>query len=396
MNRSTLAAEVSPAPGRVCLLFLALLPLVAASCRDAHVANYRIPKENEPTVASGPATSAAPSAPAASTPAPTMSFAARPAGDLTWSAPAAWKPKTASSMRRGSYDVGEGSGPFADLAITAFPGDVGGDLANVNRWRGQLDLPPIAEAELAAALQPVSGAKMPIRVADLAGGSADNPQRMLAAIVPQGGATWFFKLTGPAAVISAEKARFLEFLTTIAPAPASVAAEAPTAASAPAPAPVSGLMGAVTPPPGAIAASAAIPNLRWEAPADWQSKPASALRKATYVLPDASGASAELAITAFPGAVGGELANVNRWRGQLQLPPIDEAALAGAVTRLTVHSLPVAVVEFTGGPGGAQRLLGAIVIHGDATWFFKLTGPDAVVAAEKPAFLAFLQTLSPP
>ena len=52
-----------------------------------------------------------------------------------------------------------------------------------------------------------------------------------------------------------------------------------------------------------------------------------------------------------------------------------------------------AVVEFT---SGSQRLIGAIVPHGDATWFFKLTGPDTVVAAEKPAFLLFLQTISAP
>jgi hypothetical protein len=31
----------------------------------------------------------------------------------------------------------------------------------------------------------------------------------------------------------------------------------------------------------------------------------------------------------------------------------------------------------------------------DAMWFFKLTGPDAVVARAKPAFLDFLQTVKP-
>ncbi|MEJ1972356.1 MAG: hypothetical protein WDM96_07810 [Lacunisphaera sp.] len=88
---------------------------------------------------------------------------------------------------------------------------------------------------------------------------------------------------------------------------------------------------------------------------------------------------------------------MNRWRGQLQLPPFDEAALAGAVTRFTAHDLPVAVVEFTGaGPGGPQRLVGAIVPYDGATWFFKLIGPESIVAAEKPAFLSFLQTLSAP
>lgn len=389
MNRSTLAAGRIPTPGRTCLLFLVLLPLAASSCREARVASYRIPKENETAVPSGPAAPPAANAPGAS---PAVTVATSPAAGLSWSAPAEWKPKATSSMRRGSYDVGQGSGPLADLAITVFPGDVGGDLANVNRWRGQIGLPPIAEAELAAALQPVTATSgLSIRYVDLSGGSAENPQRMLSAIVPHLGSTWFFKLTGPAGIVATEKTRFLAFLATIAPAASTAAPnEANLPVSTPAP------MASAPPPPGAIAASAAIPNLRWEAPARWQAKPTSALRKATYTLSGADGASAELAVTAFPGAVGGELANINRWRAQLQQPPIDEAALAGAVTRMTVRGLPVAVVEFKGGPGGAQRLLGAIVTHGDATWFFKLTGPEALVAAEKPAFLSLLQTLSAP
>src|SRR6188768_4009785 len=290
MNRSTLAAGVTPAPGRVFLLLFAAVPLVLASCREARVASYRIPKEKEAAIASAPSAPSAPSPPAAS---PPMTVARRPAGDLVWSAPAAWKPKATSSMRRGSFDVGEGAGPLADLAITVFPGDVGGDLANVNRWRGQLDLPPIAEADLAGALQPVTAGSLAIRVADLTGGTKDNPQRMLSAIVPYGGSTWFFKLTGPVDIVGAEKPRFLAFLATVAPAPADRAA-APTVPAAP-PA-----MGSSAPPPEVVAASAAIPDLRWEAPAHWQAKPASALRKATFILPGADGASAELAITAFP------------------------------------------------------------------------------------------------
>ncbi len=108
------------------------------------------------------------------------------------------------------------------------------------------------------------------------------------------------------------------------------------------------------------------------------------------------GASAEVAVTTFPGNAGGELANVNRWRGQLQLPALDDTTLAGAVLRFTAHGFPVAVIDCQGGPDGSARLVGAIVPVDGATWFFKLTGPDAVVAAAKPDFLAFLHSLSPP
>ena len=376
MKRLLFSAAASVPAGRARGLFLLILPCVLAACRDAPVASYRIPKEKETIATPAPAMPAPGAAPA-----PAMTVAARPVGELAWSAPAAWQPKAPSSMRRGSFDVGEGTGPRADLAITAFPGNVGGDLANVNRWRGQLNLPPVTEAELPAALQALPANGLAIQLADLAGSGADGPVRMLGAIVPFGGATWFFKLTGPAALVGAEKARFVAFLATIHPvAPDEAGPARPAVAPA-------------APPPGVVSAAAGIPDLRWTVPADWQSKPASSLRKATFVIPGAGGASAELAVSAFPGNVGGELANVNRWRGQFQLPPLGETELAGAVTRLTVHGLPVAVVEFTSGP---QRLVGAIVPQGDATWFFKLTGPDEVVAAAKPAFLVFLQTLSAP
>jgi hypothetical protein len=138
------------------------------------------------------------------------------------------------------------------------------------------------------------------------------------------------------------------------------------------------------------------PGLTWTAPAHWQAKPASAMRKATYGVPGEGGVEGDLSITAFGGETGGELANVNRWRGQVHLPPVGEGELAGVVTRLEANGLHVAYVDFAEGKGaGSQRLLGAIVPFGAGTWFFKLSGPDALLAKEKPAFEEFLKTLKP-
>ncbi len=328
---------------------------------------YRIPKEHD-------APAPAPAAP----PAGQTGFAAAAAGssDLEWSAPAAWPVKPATAMRKGSYAVGGEGTAAADLAITAFPGDVGGDLANINRWRGQLGLAPIPESELDAMFTKLTANGLTLKIVDLAGGG----QRMLGAMVPHAGATWFFKLTGPDAVVAQARGAYFDFLQTIRPAAATppVAVAAPDMASSP-----------------VIQASG--PGLIWTAPPHWQAKPATSMRKATYAMTGPDGASGEIAVTAFPGDVGGELANVNRWRGQLQLPPIAAADLPTAVTRITVNGLPVTLVDLTGGLAGAPvRLLGAMVPAGGSTWFFKFTGPPALVAAEQPAFLAFVQTLSAP
>jgi len=140
-------------------------------------------------------------------------------------------------------------------------------------------------------------------------------------------------------------------------------------------------------------------DLAWTVPAGWQSRPASAMRKATLILPGATaGEQAELAVTAFPGNVGGNLANLNRWRQQLQLAPIAASELDAALAHIHVGDLHIDVAELLGPASDgkpAQRVLGAIVPFNGATWFFKLTGPDALVAAKKPEFLAFLQTLQP-
>jgi hypothetical protein len=42
-----------------------------------------------------------------------------------------------------------------------------------------------------------------------------------------------------------------------------------------------------------------------------------------------------------------------------------------------------------------QRILGVMVPFECATWFFKLMGPDKVVAQEKTAFLQFIETIKP-
>jgi len=362
------------------ILFLAL-PLLLGACRDSKIATYRIPKENDAPPAQAPAATPHPGMPGTGDMSG-MAVAKADGPGLTWTAPAQWQSKPASGMRKATFVVGDG----AELAVTAFPGDVGGELANVNRWRGQLQMAPIAETELAGVVTRLEAGGLQIAVVDLLGGTPDKPQRMLGAMVPVGGATWFFKLLGPDAVVAKAKPALLAFLQTL-QAGASAPAAEPAMPAGPAPADMA----------NTAVIKAEGPGLKWTAPAHWQSRPAVAMRKATYAVPGENGAAGDLSITAFPGDVGGELANLNRWRGQLQLPPLAEADVAGAVTRLSPNGLSVTVVDFSGGPADKPvRLLGAIVPHDGATWFFKLTGPVDLVAKEKPAFLAFVQTLSAP
>jgi hypothetical protein len=197
---------------RHCLLSLAAITLLGlTSCRDSKITTYRVPKEKSPAIAAAPAASA--NAPGANMANTAVTTANGPG--LTWTAPAQWTAKPTSAMRKGSYAINDDSGATADLSITAFPGDVGGDLANVNRWRGQIQLPPLASAELARATNHIDVNGLHLTTVDFTGGSTTTPQRVLGAIIPVDNATWFFKLSGPAALVGREQSAFAAFLQTI-------------------------------------------------------------------------------------------------------------------------------------------------------------------------------------
>ncbi len=152
---------------------------------------------------------------------------------------------------------------------------------------------------------------------------------------------------------------------------------------------------------GSTMASTAVPTddgtgLAWTAPADWKEQPAKAMRKATYLVPGPGGATAELSITAFPGDVGGELANLNRWRGQIKLPPLAQTEVEGAVTRQHQGNLDVTIADFVGTTGPGVEILGAIVPFQNGTWFFKLMGPKAVIDTQKGAFLSYVKSIKEP
>lgn len=201
------------------LFALLMLTLSTASCRKAEITSYRVPKEPAPAAAltppaATPAAGTGASSRMANAPTPSVAGTA-----LTWKAPAHWKAQPASAMRRASYAIPGEGGANGDLSISSLSGNAGGELANLNRWRGQLQLPPVAEADFAAATTHLDANDLHLTFVDLVATGA-NPQRILGAMIPHGKDTWFFKLTGPDALLAKEKPAFLEFLKTIKAGPA--------------------------------------------------------------------------------------------------------------------------------------------------------------------------------
>ncbi len=211
-------------PPRPLLCAVVLPLLLLGGCRDREITAYRAPKDPVAAAPLPPPTTdtlppghppvGAPTTPGADT----MANTAVPTGSnsLVWTAPTHWTVKQASAMRKGSFAIKDGD-TEADMAITAFPGDTGGLLANLNRWRGQVSLPPLAENQLEANREHLDIGSLHIDLVDFAGTANGVPTRIIGAVVPLEGETWFFKLTGPDALVAGEKAAFHEFIRTVRP-----------------------------------------------------------------------------------------------------------------------------------------------------------------------------------
>jgi hypothetical protein len=144
-------------------------------------------------------------------------------------------------------------------------------------------------------------------------------------------------------------------------------------------------------------------RLLFQLPAGWVSQPPeSGMRLAQAAIPGPGGPG-QFAIFYFGAGGGGTpAANIDRWIGQ-----IDKPAAPPHRESFTTHGLAVSWVEVAGtmkastigmGPAAAQpgsRLLGAVVEGPGGPWFLKAIGPDATVAAARPAFLALLHGLRP-
>lgn len=126
----------------------------------------------------------------------------------------------------------------------------------------------------------------------------------------------------------------------------------------------------------------------WTVPAGWEAQAASSMRIATFAAPGEAG-PADVAITTFPGDVGGLLANVNRWRGQLGLPPTTEGEIARSREDLETLSGTAVVLEFA---NADTATLVSTLRHDNASWFVKMTGPVGTVRAQAENFRLFVRS----
>ena len=248
--------------------------------------------------------------------------------DIAWDTPTGWLQRPASGMRMATL-VPNAQDPTLECAVVVLPRQ--DNLANVNRWRGQMQLPSIQAAELPRQTATIAASAGEILLLDITGKlSADS---MMPPFVAQ---------------------------QNRAPSP-------PTPPAA----------------PGS--------PFQFSAPDHWTPQPKRMSQLEVFSVADGD-RQAEISVATL-GLAGGALEpNVNRWRGQLGLGPWSSDDVQQALTKRTVGGIDAQLVELAA-EDNSRAMLGAILYRDDAAWFFKLSGDKKLVDQEKEAFQQFLDSI---
>ncbi len=143
--------------------------------------------------------------------------------------------------------------------------------------------------------------------------------------------------------------------------------------------------------------SAAPPGIKYTLPPSWQEAPPGQMRVASFRINGKDGKQAEVAVVPLPGLMGRDLENVNRWRSSVGLGAVREEELSKLAQPVEVAGQSGQLYEQAGenpGSGEKTRILAAVSRQNNIAWFFKMSGDDALVAQQKPAFIEFLKSVS--
>ena len=197
-NQNTLLTNIT----LVGLLTIGLLLLTA--CEQQVAESYTIPKEK-----SAVTTTTQSDKPAMQV-LPGMQSFADSASGISYQTPDSWTEFPPSSIRKANFTIDNASGT-AEVSITVFPGDVGGTLENINRWRQQIGLSSIDQVSLNENISSIIISNHQGYFTKLEG----NTESILGGILPFHGSTWFIKMQGDILAIDEEVDTFKNFLSSI-------------------------------------------------------------------------------------------------------------------------------------------------------------------------------------
>ncbi len=329
--------------------------LALVGCEQESIRVYQAPKETARSLSSHGDMGRAHSMVERPTP------PARP--ELTYKVPLGWSEVAPNQVSVANFTITGADGKTANASIAPLPPLGNRETEVVNMWRQQMGLSEITSEEVGKLLTDVEVADSKGKMFELVGSASgsDSQQSIITVMQHSPETSWFYKISGDTALVTKEKSNFLDFIK-------SVRFERSTASAGP------------------VTSTPAGKTSRWKIPADWQEVAPGAMQVAKFQVPPQKDATAEVTVSVFPSDTGGNLANVNRWRGQLKLDPVDEAGLAKLAQPLDSQTLGAIVVDME---NQGDRMIGAIVPRGGQWYFYKMRGGSPAVEAQKAAFVSF-------
>jgi hypothetical protein len=287
--------------------------------------------------------------------------------------PPNWQPQPLSQMRQASFLVKGDNGAVVDISLVSLGASAANVLDNVNRWLGQLGQPPIPEAKLSQVTEHLTTSVGDVAVFDLPGLPKDadptKDGRIIAAMVAGPNGTLFFKMRGNAELTEAQKTDFMKWVS-------AVCSGQKTARQ--------------TDDLSMPLNQTRTAQIKWKTPEGWNEVPASSMRYASFNATEPDGAKVDVSVVTFPGDGGSDADNVNRWRSQIGLQPVDDKSVAAAITPVNAANGDFSSLDMT---GGESRVVAAWTRRNGRAWFFKMSGPAAAVEKEKSKFFDFLRSI---
>lgn len=134
---------------------------------------------------------------------------------IKYETPDGWKPGRSGGMRKAAFNI-SADGESGEVTIIDLPGPQNPLLLNVNRWRGQVGLKEISEAELPKESETLKAGDLDATYVKLIGPESAQPRpAILGAIIYRDNLAWFIKYTGSAKLAEQEAARFKQFVESI-------------------------------------------------------------------------------------------------------------------------------------------------------------------------------------
>lgn len=138
----------------------------------------------------------------------------KPSYRLIWDVPAQWKQNSPShDIQNINITIPAITQEAADAqaSIVTLEGDTGGIVANVNRWRDQVDLLPQEEEEIRAQIVPLQGKNGEIATFEILG----EYKAILVGVIETPEHTAYIKMMGDKETVLANKKRFERFARSV-------------------------------------------------------------------------------------------------------------------------------------------------------------------------------------